>query len=208
MNKENFREHCLKKIKKSNNKSRLYKKLKINKNLLILLKELKSKRILFYYPMKMEADITPTIRKVRKKSTIFLPFIIDVSFKMVKFRLPMTKNRFGIYEPRNSNYYKRHIDAAIIPTIGVDGSFKRVGFGKGMYDRFFSKKSNKPTMIFLQNEECYTNKIVCEAFDIKADFYITPQKILRVPSDRNNSSIRANVHNKRSYRVLRSQKIL
>ena len=32
-----------------------------------------------------------------------------------------------------------NIDIAIVPAVGVDGNLQRIGFGKGMYDRFFEK---------------------------------------------------------------------
>lgn len=61
------------------------------------------------------------------------------SFKMVPFRLPLKKKKFGIYEAGNSLRDIKNIDVAIVPVVGVDGNLQRVGFGKGMYDRFFEK---------------------------------------------------------------------
>ena len=67
-----------------------------------------------------------------------------VSFKMVPLRLPLERKAFGIYEPRASHRKINLIDVAIVPAVGVDGSLRRIGFGKGMYDRFFPTLKTRP----------------------------------------------------------------
>jgi 5-formyltetrahydrofolate cyclo-ligase len=61
----------------------------------------------------------------------------------------------------------------IVPVIGVDRYYKRVGFGKGMYDRFYEKLKKKPVVLFVQRKRCYTKEVVSSSYDISADFYIT-----------------------------------
>jgi 5-formyltetrahydrofolate cyclo-ligase len=97
------------------------------------------------------------------------------SFKMVPFRLPLTPKKFGIYEPGNTNLKIKKIDVAIVPAVGVDGEGRRVGFGKGMYDRFFARLKHKPYIIFVQSRLCTTSKYICDEHDIKADLLITPE---------------------------------
>jgi 5-formyltetrahydrofolate cyclo-ligase len=101
------------------------------------------------------------------------------SFKMVPFRLPLKKKRFGIFEAGNTLRNINKIDIAIIPTVGVDGNLQRIGFGKGMYDRFFEKLKKRPYTIFIQPEFCYTKNILCDAYDVKGDVLITPTKTIR-----------------------------
>lgn len=62
-----------------------------------------------------------------------------------------------------------------MPAIGVDVNMQRIGFGKGMYDRFFSKLKKRPYIIFIQPELCYTNKSVCDDYDIACDLLLTPK---------------------------------
>jgi 5-formyltetrahydrofolate cyclo-ligase len=95
------------------------------------------------------------------------------SFKIVKYRLPLYKKRFGIKEPNNSFFKAKKIDLAIIPIVGIDAVGKRIGFGKGMYDRFFCNLSYKPTMVFTQLILCKSEKILSESYDIQADYIIT-----------------------------------
>lgn len=95
------------------------------------------------------------------------------SFKIVKYRLPLHKKRFGIKEPNNSFLKPKKIDVAIVPIVGVDVLNKRIGYGKGMYDRFFDKLNYKPTIVFTQLVLCKSNSILSDNYDIKADYIIT-----------------------------------
>jgi 5-formyltetrahydrofolate cyclo-ligase len=97
----------------------------------------------------------------------------DISFKMVEYSLPLKKKKFNIYEPKNKNKTKYKIDIAVVPVIGIDANFKRVGFGKGMYDRFFSKIKYKTKIIFIQIYPCITKSIITDKYDITADLYLS-----------------------------------
>ena len=55
----------------------------------------------------------------------------------------------------------------------MDAIGKRIGFGKGMYDRFFDRIDYKPKLIFTQLTLCKANKTLSNKYDIQADFVIT-----------------------------------
>jgi 5-formyltetrahydrofolate cyclo-ligase len=171
MNKVEFRKECIKIL---NRKNRYLLDKKIQKELLKKLSNKKYKKILLYLSMGNEVVTKDLIRKLKRKNKqIFVPFMEDVSFKMVKYSLPLKKKKFNIYEPKNKNKTKEKIDVAVVPVIGMDNNFKRVGFGKGMYDRFFDKLKYKPEIIFVQIYPCITKEKVTDIYDIKADSYIT-----------------------------------
>ncbi len=169
-----FRKNCLDKIKNSPKSNRAYRNAKINRELIRELKKFKNKKILFYTSLPFEADTYKSIKILRRKYKIFVPFMEGESFKMVPFRLPLKKKKFGIYEAGNSLRKINKIDVAIVPIVGVDGNLQRVGFGKGMYDRFFEKLKERPYTIFVQSEFCYTKEFICDEYDITCDLIITP----------------------------------
>jgi len=179
LTKSKFRENCLEKLRNSQRHNKLYKDYQLNKKLLRLLESKKTKSILFYYPLPNEADIRKSLQKMRKKHKVFLPFMQGKSFKMVPFRLPLEKKKFGIFEAGNTLRNIRKIDTVIVPIVGVDGKMQRVGFGKGMYDRFFEKLQKRPYTIFIQSELCYTKENVCDDYDIIGDVVITPTKEIK-----------------------------
>ena len=166
--KQEFRKFCLK--QKRFNKY-YYSKI-IGKELYNIAKNYK--RILFFIPLKDEVDIHWVLRKLRKEGKeIFVPFMEDLSFKMVKYQLPLKKKRFSILEPINKQKTLSKIDLAIVPIVGIDKDFKRIGFGKGMYDRFFANLSYKPRIIFIQLKPCVSLIKLSDFYDIKADEYIS-----------------------------------
>jgi len=174
-----FRINCIKKLKYASTHNKLHNDALLNKKLQKELKRVKHKTILFYYPLPFEADITKSIKKLRQKCDVLVPFMQSTSFKMVPFRLPLSRNEFGIYEAGNSLKNIRKIDIAIVPIVGVDGNLQRIGFGKGMYDRFFEKLKKRPYTIFIQPKICRTNKLICDDYDIACDVLLTPQLEVR-----------------------------
>ena len=174
LTKTTFRKKCLNKLQNAPEHNKLYKNHLLNNKLLKILSKNKNKKILLYYPLPIEANILNTLKQMRKISEVYIPFMEGQSFKMVSFRLPLKKKKFGIYEAGNTHKKINKIDIAIIPAVGVDGNLQRVGFGKGMYDRFFEKLQKKPYTIFVQNELCFTQETICDDYDISCDLLLTP----------------------------------
>ena len=178
MDKSRFRKLFLQRLQKSSQISKLYKDKQVAQKVELIIKMLKPKSILFYQPLKIEPNLNPLLIKYKRKIKILTPFMEGVSFKMVKYRLPLKRKRFGILESPNSLFIQKKVDLIIVPVIGVDGNLKRVGFGKGMYDRFFETLSCKPIVVFVQIEECFTKEKICNDLDIQAHYYVTPKKII------------------------------
>ncbi|SFV65822.1 5-formyltetrahydrofolate cyclo-ligase [hydrothermal vent metagenome] len=179
LTKSKFREKCLKKLTNIKQERKYYRDFLINRALFREIQSKKRKNILFYYPLPNEADIRKTLQKLRKKHTLYLPFMVGKSFKMVPFRLPLKKKRFGIFEAGNTLRDIKKIDIAIVPVVGADGNLQRVGFGKGMYDRFFATLKKRPYTIFIQSELCYTKEKICDSYDVAGDILITPKKKIK-----------------------------
>ena len=173
--KSDFRKSCIKRLEFTSLFLKYYRNKIIVKKLEDFIKRSDSRNILLYIPLGIEVDVKPLIKSLRKikKREVYVPFMQGESFKIVKYRLPLHKKRFGIKEPNNSFFKARKIDLAIVPVVGIDKLCKRIGFGKGMYDRFFSNLGYKPTMVFTQLVLCKSEKILSNDYDIQADYIIT-----------------------------------
>ncbi len=171
--KNSFRKEALLKLKKRRVNNYKIDKI-LNFNLLNLIKREKYKDIMLFIPLKSEPNIKPLIKLLREKGyNVYVPFIKGDSFKLVKYRLPIKIKKFGIKEPNYSLREIDKIDIAIVPLLGVDRSYRRVGFGKGMYDRFYAKNNKKiGYTIFLQRYIYYTNSLITNNYDIAADAMI------------------------------------
>jgi 5-formyltetrahydrofolate cyclo-ligase len=57
----------------------------------------------------------------------------------------------------------------------MDAVHRRIGFGKGMYDRFFEKEiKNINKVVFVARQLCYSGEIVTDHHDVTADMIIVP----------------------------------
>jgi len=178
LDKKTFRKACLKRLQKAERSGKFYRNRIVLKRIGSIIKKYNPKTILLYLPMGHEVDVRPLFRRLRRNRKIYVPFMEGESFKLVQYRLPLSEKQFGIMEPMNSHFYLSKIDLAIVPVVGVDGRFRRIGFGKGMYDRFFGSLKQKPLTVFVQLAKCYTKKRITDDFDVLADIYITPEDII------------------------------
>lgn len=176
--KNRFRRSAKEKLQKTI-KSNTYPKDKaFEKNILNFIHKTAAKHILIFLPLPIEPNVLGVIKKMRAlKKIIYIPFIEDINFKIVKYRLPVKIGAYGIASCGNSHTLIKKIDLAIVPAIGIDSKFRRVGFGKGMYDRFFDSLGYKPLVAFAQRTLCFSSEEVGEAHDLVGDYLILPNKI-------------------------------
>jgi len=177
MTKNEFRTKCIARQKSVSKSNKFCRDKHISIYIMTLLGKARGQKILVYWPFGFEADIRKTIFKLRAKNSLYLPFMEGESFKMVPLRLPLERKAFGIYEPRNSNLKLKNITIAIVPVVGVDVTGARIGFGKGMYDRFFPTLKTKPFTIFVQSCSCVSSLSLCDDYDIVGDVHITPDGV-------------------------------
>lgn len=171
-----FRSACLKRLNKISRVRSYLKDKKITALLYDYIIQNQAKNVMLYVPLRTEVNLYPLIQRLRReKRVLYVPFMEGSSFRLVKYRLPLKIKKFGIKEPHDSNQYRvKEIDIAIVPIVGTDATHRRVGFGKGMYDRFFEKQNKyiKQT-IFVARELCYSKEVVTDHYDVRADMIVT-----------------------------------
>ncbi|MRJ02154.1 MAG: 5-formyltetrahydrofolate cyclo-ligase [Epsilonproteobacteria bacterium] len=169
--KEEFRSYCKEKILRLRGSRRIVEKL------IWLIEGLGGRELLLYLPMEHEPDILPLFSYFRRKRRLFVPLVRGENIEIVPFRLPLRRGRFSLFEPRNS-HFSRPIDIAVIPVLGVDGEFRRIGFGRGFYDRLVEKMPYPPITIFVQEGLCMTRRPLGAEHDVQGDFLVTPKEII------------------------------
>ncbi len=171
--KSDFRKSCIERLEFSSRFLKFYRDKKIVEKLERFITSYEPKNVLLYIPLDIEVDVTPLIKKLRRRGLgVFVPFMVGDSFKLVKYRLPLKNKKFGLKEPPASFFKAKKIDLAIVPVVGVDKECKRIGFGRGMYDRFFASLNYKPFTVFTQLCLCKSNKKLSNHYDIQADLII------------------------------------
>lgn len=177
MSKKEFREHCLQRLRKASSIGSYKKDKTVLNALYAMIRHDNARKIMLYLPLGTEVDLYPLIKQLRReKRALYVPFMEGKSFSLVKYRYPLETKRFGIKEPKNSKQYRtKKLDIAIVPIVGMDVTHRRVGFGKGMYDRFFEKEiKNINKIVFVARELCYSKEKITDHYDIEADVVIVP----------------------------------
>lgn len=89
----------------------------------------------------------------------------------------LQKNLYNILEPQKGTLHDGEIDLVIIPLLAFDLLGYRVGYGKGFYDRFLENLNAQK--IGLSLSPGITKIDDTDEHDIRLDYCITPQKIIK-----------------------------
>lgn len=116
----------------------------INKIYIELLKIIKKKKIKIigsYQPINDELNVNLVLEKLKQNIKIALPRIQkknNLEFRIWNRYEPLYINHLGIAEPSHKS--KKVIPQLFLtPLLAFDLKFNRLGYGKGYYDRYFSK---------------------------------------------------------------------
>ncbi len=145
-------------------------------------KGLKSKNIGGYYPFNYELNILNILELLENHNfTISLPKISKKN-KMNFFKWskndPLKINKYGIPEPISNK--KIYPDILLIPLVGFDDNFNRLGYGGGFYDRYLSKVQNNTKLLKIGVGFSFqkVKKIPVKKYDKILDCIITEKKII------------------------------
>jgi 5-formyltetrahydrofolate cyclo-ligase len=177
LNKQEVRKKFMQKIKLDNPLD-LQSKSELIINYLSNLPEFKNFKKIHCYISKDSEVNTSKILSNNSKN-IFVPYLKNNKIKSSFFNkeTALKKNKFGIFEPKNPITYEGSFDLIIIPGLAFDKNKNRIGYGKGYYDSFLSKK--KCFKIGLCFSFQLFEKIPNEYHDVKMDMIITEEGIIR-----------------------------
>lgn len=86
-------------------------------------------------------------------------------------------NAWGIPEPQNGlRVPEKQIEVVFIPLLAFDVNGQRLGYGKGMYDRFLAKCTRKTLKIGLSFFKAAPTFLEIAPTDIPLDYCVTPNK--------------------------------
>lgn len=139
-----------------------------------------AQNIMIYHPINNEINLLWLCTSCKKN--FYLPKISNNEIVPVFFdeNTPLVFGKYNIQEPvRKCSNSALNLDIVFIPAVCADKSGYRIGYGKGYYDRFLGKLHEKTKTAIVIYEELLCEKIPAESFDRKANFVITPEKIIK-----------------------------
>ncbi|XP_015175786.1 PREDICTED: 5-formyltetrahydrofolate cyclo-ligase [Polistes dominula] len=147
-----------------------------------------SQRISIYLSTKDEIDTTFILKDIFKTGKdVFVPRYNGDTMEMVKLlsmddydKLPLTKwniKQPDISEIRENSFQTDGLDLILIPGVAFTYNGKRLGHGKGYYDKFlnytFEKQLRKPHLIAIAFNEQIIDDIPTTENDVSIDLVIT-----------------------------------
>ena len=137
--------------------------------------------VLLYMPLRDEVDVRLIMeRAISDGKSVALPRYVPETAAYDAFFIgdePLLPGPFNILEPAMSNPAPlNRLDLIVVPGIGFDLRGRRLGRGKGFYDRLLSAASGLKCGICF--EEQLLPEIPVEPHDVALDFIATPSRWL------------------------------
>lgn len=139
---------------------------------------IKAKTILLYWSMPDELPTHDFIKKWSNSKAIFLPVVKGRHMTIRPFTREdgLTKSNWNLMEPMTGEDYLKIVDLVIVPGVAFDRKKRRLGRGKGYYDKYFTNKKIKKWGL------CYDfqlyDTIPAASFDVAMNKVFTPSEII------------------------------
>jgi 5-formyltetrahydrofolate cyclo-ligase len=142
--------------------------------------------VLFYSPLALELDLSPLMRQALESGKrVALPRFIEEegcygAFEAGQAVENMRRGNFGILEPGPGApaVPLNQLDLALVPGIAFDMGGRRLGRGKGFYDRLLAAVPGPKCGVAFDQQ--VVSEIPVESHDILMNFILTPTRWLVV----------------------------
>jgi len=181
LEKERIRRELLRKRINLSEEERLRLSQKIVENLRSLPEYRQAKKVLLYYPIKGEPDLTSLFEEVISKKELILPKVNGEELKLYKVDTLscLSVGTFGILEPAEGKEVgPEELDFVAVPGVAFDLRGYRLGFGKGFYDRLLKK--TRATKVGVAYSFQVLERIPNDVWDVPVDIILTEKFIRRL----------------------------
>src|SRR5688572_21363553 len=143
-----------------------------------------AKSVLFYAPLALELDLSPLMTEaLAGGKTVALPRFVAETDCYAAFQVSdpvrgLVRGNFGILEPlpQALSVPLNQLDLALVPGIAFDLGGRRLGRGKGFYDRLLSAVPGGKCGVSFDQQ--VVSEIPVESHDILMNFILTPTRWL------------------------------
>jgi 5-formyltetrahydrofolate cyclo-ligase len=159
------------------------------RELLRMQKEWKSAQsVLFYAPIAGEIDVLPLLEEaLREGKKVALPRFVAAegtyrAFEVSHLKRDCAPGQFGILEPIAgcAEMPLKRLDLALAPGLGFDVAGRRLGRGRGYYDRLLGWMGGAKCGVAFDQQ--LVGHIPAEDHDVTMNFILTPTRWLVIPA--------------------------
>ena len=139
-----------------------------------------AQKIGVYYQIGSEIFTQDIIQElISQGKEVFLPKVTGetMEFRKIVDFSSLEHGSFDIMEPKDDCPVENNLDVILVPTVGIDLSGVRLGYGYGFYDKYLAE--NKTTTISLTLEKQILKKIPKSDHDILIDWILTEDQMIQ-----------------------------
>ena len=141
--------------------------------------------IVLYAPIHNEVDTADVMHAALASAKVLLfPAVCadGLEFRRVSEPGELRKGVYGILEPAASSpsYSPKEADLFVIPGIAFDTCGRRIGYGKGYYDRTLHHVEGSGKLVGFCYDFQLLERIAGEPHDVRMDIIITERRIIRL----------------------------
>ena len=174
--KATLRKHLIKTRENIENKAE--KSEQITKNLMQQPFFETAQTIMVYLSINSEVDTSELVKKLLSLGKKLCAPVCMAGGVMVAKEFnslsELKSGRYGILEPQGDEVFR--IDLVLVPGLGFNDRYHRIGYGAGYYDRFLANTSAVTCGLFYDKQQA---DFLEESHDLPLDYIITETKILR-----------------------------
>lgn len=139
--------------------------------------------VALYCPVHCEAPTGKALdQALLAGKSLFLPAVEGdrMLFRRIRGLHDLVPGRFGIMQPAPecASADPEEIDLIVVPGVGFDFSGRRIGYGKGFYDRALHKLESSGKLVAFCYELQLVDSLAAEKHDVNMDRIITERRII------------------------------
>lgn len=136
--------------------------------------------ILMYHSLPDELETLRFLKKWNGRKNFFLPRVHGVNLELLPYNESTLEEGYqGIQEPAGSDLFPvEEIEVIVVPGVAFDNKGRRLGRGKGFYDRLLA--TTKATKIGIGYEFQLIEEVPAEKHDVPMDIVISEKTTLYI----------------------------
>jgi 5-formyltetrahydrofolate cyclo-ligase len=150
----------------------------------LALPEYRKARVLaLYAPIHHEVETAVVaVRALADGKTLLYPAVVGSEMQLRRVRRldELVPGRFGIMEPVGEVWEPDQADLVVVPGIAFDKEGRRIGYGKGFYDKALHQLEGSGRLVAFCYEFQLFEEIVGEPHDVTMDLIVTEVQVVRV----------------------------
>ena len=136
-----------------------------------------------YAPIHHEVDTSSlAAQALSAGKTLLYPAVegSGLQFRQVHSLDELTPGRYGIPEPAGEAWGPELSDLFVVPGVAFDQSGRRIGYGKGYYDKSLHRLEGSGRLVGFCYDLQLFEEIVGEPHDVTMDIIVTESRVVRV----------------------------